>query len=86
MGYLEPGKEQIVRVVKQTSPGECTGRLWRGGCGEEGLMAMAQTTSLTGVRIRGLNLPCPTSYAPRMGADRHLAGSLLPWGFVEFCS
>lgn len=24
MGYLEPGKEQIVRVVKQTSPGERT--------------------------------------------------------------
>ena len=25
MGYLEPGKEQIVRVVKQTSPGEHAG-------------------------------------------------------------
>lgn len=29
MGYLEPGKEQIVRVVKQTSPGEHDG-----GCGQ----------------------------------------------------
>ena len=32
MGYLEPGKEQIVRVVKQTSPGEGERGLWPSCC------------------------------------------------------
>ena len=46
MGYLEPGKEQIVRVVKQTSPGERPGAGW--GPGVPGATA-----------LRGLSRPGP---------------------------
>lgn len=64
MGYLEPGKEQIVRVVKQTSPGEHAGGYGEAAVGRGPHGHHAAPPSLTGVGARGLNLPCPTSYLP----------------------